>query len=348
MNHYDVIVIGAGQAGLAVGYYLQETSLSFCLFEAHDRIGLPWHQRYDSLHLFTPRRYSALPGCIFPGKQDEYPHKEEVVTYLQQYAKQFALPIQFDTRVRMVRKEKNIFRLTTSKGEYTAERLVVATGPFQQPARPSFADQFSPEVTQLHSAEYRHPGQLRTGNVIVIGGGNSGAQIAAECAPHYETFISVRHPLRFVPERVAGHSIFWYYDKLGFLDAALTTRRGAWLKRQPEKIYGTQLKELIKQRRVEVKAEAVGVSEGHRLTFAGGSSMAVDNVIWATGYRSDYSWLHIEKAFDEEGELLHEWGSSPVSNLYFVGLRWLSSRGSALLGWVKKDAKRVVKQIREL
>ncbi|GIP37024.1 oxidoreductase [Paenibacillus sp. J31TS4] len=339
---YEVIVIGGGQAGLAIGYFLKQRKETFLLLDVNWRTGDSWRNRYDSLQLFTPRKFSGLPGWAFPGDPDGLPTKDETADYLEAYANRFELLVAYGTAVTRVERTTLGFRLQTTRGEYTARRVIVATGPFQTPAVPSFADGLDESVYQVHSFDYRNPAQLNEGRVLVVGCGNSGAQIAVELAKEREVTLAVSTPPAFKPMAVAGKSIFWYFDKLGLLQADKDSLRGSWLKHQPEQIYGFELKKLMADGRVAAKPRAAA-ADGRRVVFGDGSAAEVDNVIWATGFRPDYSWLAIPEALDERGAPLHNRGVSPVPGLYYLGLPWQTCRGSALLGWVGQDAEALVK-----
>lgn len=206
---YEVLVIGAGQAGLSLGYYLKKNNISFLLLDQSDEIGDSCRNRYDSLKLFTPRSYSSLPGLALIGDPNGYPTKAEISDYLSQYAKAFSLPVKLQAVIAKLEKEGDCFVLSTSQGEYRSKQVVVATGPFQQPNIPEFSKLLSDEVLQLHSSEYKNPDQLQTGTTVVVGGGNSGAQIAVELADHSENvYLSVGHKPKFLPQVLGGKSIF--------------------------------------------------------------------------------------------------------------------------------------------
>jgi putative flavoprotein involved in K+ transport len=209
----EIIIVGAGQAGLSIGYWLKRQQRSFLLLEAGPRIGESWRQRYDSLVLFTPRRYSALPGLTFPGAPAGCPAKDEVADYLHTYADHFALPVQVDTQVVDMQKHAETFVLHTTQGIYQAATVIVATGPFHHPRIPAFASALSPQVEQLHSASYHNPSQIPPGPVLVVGAGDSGAHIAAELARAHAVSLAAAHPLYFVSLTLLGKSLFWF---LGF------------------------------------------------------------------------------------------------------------------------------------
>src|SRR5699024_7710725 len=216
---YNPIVIGAGQAGLAMGYYLKQSVDSFLILDENKEVGEVWDRRYDSLVLFTPRSLSSLPGLKLKGNPQGVPTKGEITQYLQAYADTFELPIKHNTRVTKVRKENNIYHISTEHAEYETRNVIVATGPFQKPRIPTFANILSKGIVQLHSSEYQNPSQLKEGNVLVVGGGNSGAQIAAEISQGRKTYLSTSQRLMFLPLVVKNKSIFWWFDKVGILKA---------------------------------------------------------------------------------------------------------------------------------
>ncbi|WP_341278919.1 NAD(P)/FAD-dependent oxidoreductase [Paenibacillus sp. FSL H8-0537] len=344
IHMYDVLIIGAGQAGLATGYYLKKSGLSFIILEAAASIGGSWRRRYDSLQLFTPRRYDGLPGMPLEGNQNGLPSKDEIADYLEAYASKMVLPIKLNSRVKRLWREGH-FKAETADGVIEASSVIVGTGPFQVKNVPSFSSLLSESVTQLHSSEYINPNQLIPGNTIVVGGGNSGAQIAVELAKDRAddraVYLSIARDISFKPLHVMNRSIFWYFEKLGFLRASTQSPIGKWLKKQPEQVYGFELKQLMKKGEVKVFSR-IKNANGNRVIGEDGNEIEVKNVIWATGFKRDDQWIDIPDAFDSHGQIKHNEGVSPVRGLYFVGLPWQTSRGSALLGWVKYDAQKIV------
>ncbi|MFD7523152.1 flavin-containing monooxygenase [Paenibacillus chitinolyticus] len=337
MNHVEVIIIGGGQAGLAMGYFLKQKGVTFLILDAHKRTGDSWRARYDSLTLFTPRRYSSLPGMNFPGGPDGLPAKDETADYLEAYAKAFDLPIRHQTKVHCLSKHEGGFKIETGQETFTARQVVVATGPFQQPIIPNFAKKLPKEIVQLHSFGYKNESQLADGPVLVVGGGNSGAQIAVELSGRRQVTISVSRPMSFKPMQLFGRNIFWYFERIGLLKANTESPLGSWLRKQPEQVYGTELKSLLKKRIVSLKGRAIDADSAGVL-FKDETRMKVSTVIWATGFRSDYSWIDIPETADVSGKPIHRGGVSKVKGLYYLGLPWQSCRGSALLGWMGRDA----------
>ena len=342
VHREEIIIVGAGQAGLSMGYWLKRQSRSFLLLEAGPRLGESWRQRYDSLVLFTPRCYSALPGLAFPGDPEGRPTKDEMADYLQTYADHFALPVQADTRVVYMQKHRETFLLQTTHGTYQARTVIVATGPFQQPRIPAFASALSPQVEQLHSASYRNPSQVPPGPVLVVGAGDSGAHIAAELAHCHPVSLAAAHPLYFVPLTLLGKSLFWYLDHLRLLEVDSERSLGRWLKAQEalEPVVGLELKQALRERQVQIRPRATSAQD-NVVQFADGSQAQVRTVIWATGYRQDFSWIRLPGALDEGGQPRAHQGVSTTPGLFFLGFPWQPSRGSALVGWVGKDARRL-------
>ncbi|MCM3782236.1 NAD(P)/FAD-dependent oxidoreductase [Neobacillus mesonae] len=343
---YDVLVIGAGQAGLAAGYYLKQSGLNFLIIDAASSIGDSWRKRYDSLYLFTPRMYDDLPGMPLEGDRNGLPSKDEIADYLEIYVKQMDLPLSLECLTIRLWQKEEIFYAETTQGIIEAQQIIVATGPFQSKNIPQFSKSLSDHVLQLHSSEYKNPLQLFPGTTVVVGGGNSGAQIAAELAleEKQSVYISVSRNITFKPLYIMNRSIFWFFEKLGLLMASTERSIGKWLQSRPEYVYGYELKELITEGKVKVYPRATNAAD-NRIIYEDGCEMQVDNVVWATGFKRNDHWIDMKEAFDSKGAILHKEGVSPISGLYFVGLPWQTSRGSALLGWVKYDAQRIVNNV---
>jgi putative flavoprotein involved in K+ transport len=258
---YDVVVIGAGQAGLSMGYYLKQSSLSFIIVDDNKCAGDVWRNRYDSLVLFTPRSFSALPGLALEGDPSGFPTKDEIADYLERYAHTFDLPIKFSCDVQSVHKENDTFIISTANSIIKTKKVVVATGPFHTLRIPSFTKEFPHQVVQLHSSEYKNPAQLNEGSVLVVGGGNSGAQIAVELSNYHETYLSVGQKIRFLPLSLAGKSIFWWFDKLGILHANRDSFIGKKVQSQPDPIFGFELKEKLRDKKVVLKARTKSIRQ---------------------------------------------------------------------------------------
>jgi putative flavoprotein involved in K+ transport len=341
LTRVEVAIVGAGQAGLALGYFLARQGRRFVILEAGPSVATAWRERWDSLLLFTPRRYDSLPGLAFPGEPDGYPTRDEVVAYLEHYAARFELPIEPNSRVRSLTKHGDGFLLDLGDRRIEAEQVVVATGPFQVPRVPAFADDLAPEVFQTHSTGYRKPADVPEGTVLVVGGGNTGYQIAKELAATHDVKLAVGSRQTPLPQRLLGRDLFWWLTKLGLLEKDVDSRLGRRA-RNRDTLIGSSPRGL-RRHGVELKPRVVGVS-GRTVSFADGSRLDVDGVIWATGYRPDFSWIELPVT-DETGAARHRRGVTDVPGLYFLGLSWQHTRGSALLGWVQDDAAFVAEQI---
>lgn len=338
---FDVIVVGAGQAGLAIGYYLKELGLNFLLLDKVQCLGDSWRNRYDSLTLFTPTEFDSLPGLSFPGSKGTYPTKDDVATYLENYAKHFDLPVLLQTHVKALKHDGRIFHFETTRGKLHAHQVVIATGPFQTPFIPNISQQLSGEVIQLHSSHYLNKTQLPEGQVLVVGSGNSGLQIAEELLNSHSVTLAQGKAQPFLPQKLLGQSLFWWMEHLGISRISATSRLGQRLK-QRDPVIGANLTDL-KRKGLKV-VDKIIEAQGKTVTTASGQTLTPQSIIWATGFRNDYNWLHLP-VLDNKGEPNHQNGITSVEGLYFLGLSWQRTRGSALLGWVGQDAAFIVKEI---
>jgi putative flavoprotein involved in K+ transport len=331
----DVVVVGGGQAGLAVAWHLRRQGMRFVVLEAGPQPGHVWRARWDSLKLFTPAQYSSLPGMPFPAPTDTYPTKEPVADYLRAYAEAFNLPVKLNARVTELRRVGETFEVRAGDDIYRARHVVVATGPFQAPFTPPQAQKLDTSVTQVHSATYRNPQSLPEGPVLVVGGGNSGFQIAEELAAGRQVDLSIgaRNPM--LPQRLFGRDLFWWLTRLGLMRVTATSRLGRRMRARGEFIIGTNRRRL-QRAGVRLRPRLVD-AEGNVVRFADGGTLEARTVIWSTGFRSDYSWVHIPGLVNGK-RIAHRRGVTEVPGLYFLGLSWQYTRGSALLGFVHDDA----------
>ena len=339
----DVAVIGGGQAGLAIGYHLKRAGVSFVILEAGDAIGPAWRERWDSLVLFTSRRYDSLPGLEFPGDPDGYPTRDEVIAYLEDYAARFDLPVELASPVRSMTQQDGVFELDVDGRRVTARQVVVATGPFQEPRVPPIAEALDPDVVQMHSTGYRSPAQIPGGKVLVVGGGNTGFQIAKELGGTHDVHLAVGSRQTPLPQRLLGRDLFWWLERLRVMQITVGSRVGRKMKTR-DTLIGSSPRGVAKHG-VTMRPRATGVS-GRTVTFEDGSTLDVDAVVWATGYRLDHSFLApaVESA---NGTVPHRRGVTDTPGLFFLGLPWQHTRGSALLGWVKDDAEHVAERVLE-
>ena len=341
-QRYDVVVVGAGQAGLAIGYFLARLGLSFVILDREPAVGSAWRGRWESLTLFTPRRYSALPGLPFPGDPEGYPTRDEVIAYLESYAETFTLPLELGSEVRALRAADGDFQVEVDGRTIAADHVVVATGPFQTPFVPELAGDLADSVHSTHSTEYRRPTDLPSGTVLVVGGGNTGFQIAKELAGSHEVHLAVGSRQTPLPQRLLGRDLFWWLTVTRLFRTTVESRLGSKLRRR-ETLIGSSPRQLRRRSNVRLRPRAVAAS-GSTVAFADGSEVEVDGVIWATGYRPDYSWIDAA-VFDADGRLRHRRGVTDVYGLFFLGLTWQHTRGSALIGWVKDDAEFIAGRI---
>jgi putative flavoprotein involved in K+ transport len=331
----DVVVIGGSQAGLAMAWHLAQQGLNFVVLEAGPEVGHVWRSRWDSLKLFTPAQYDALPGMAFPAPADTYPTKDPVADYLQAYAAAFDLPVRLNARVTRLSKTDDGFEVQTADATFQARQVVVATGPFQVPFVPPMAAKLDASVTQVHSADYRNPQALPEGPVLVVGGGNSGFQIAEELAATRQVDLSIATKYPMLPQRRAGRDLFWWLTRLGLLRVTVDTRVGRRMSRR-DFVIGTNRRRL-EHAGVRFRPRLVD-AEGRTIRFADHRLLEdVGVVVWATGYRPDYGWIHLPGVV-REGQVVHRRGVTEVPGLYFLGLSWQHTRGSALLGFVHEDA----------
>jgi putative flavoprotein involved in K+ transport len=342
----DVIVIGGGQAGLAMGYYLQQQNKRFVILDQQAHVGDSWRKRYDTLVLFTPRRYSDLPGFAFPGERDQLPTKDETADYLAAYAEHFRLPIKLSTPVVRVEKQEAGFHVFTTEQVWRARSVVIATGPFHTPFIPTKDMKIAEDVISLHTAAYQNEQQLQPGPVLVVGGGNSGAQIAVELAASRPVVLSMSQSRSFLPLTILGKSIFWYLKVTGLLTRSGSSWIGKRWKEQPDPIFGyqEQMHALEQTGQLRVVERTLSIRD-QTAYFADGDQATFSNLIWATGFRPSYDWLQVPGAISEEGRPVHNRGISPIKGLYYIGLPWQHSRSSALLGGVGADARYLIEHM---
>jgi putative flavoprotein involved in K+ transport len=344
-QHLDVGVIGGGQAGLAIGYFLKQQGCRFAILEQANDLAPAWRERWDSLTLFTSRRYSALPGAPFPGDPDGYPTRDEVIAYLERYAETFELPVELSSKVmQLERGDDGRFRLAVGERTIISDQVVAATGPFQTPYVPKLTEKLSGDLFQTHAVGYRKPDDVPKGTVLVVGGGNTGFQIAKDFSASHTVVLSIGSQQKPLPQRVLGRDLFWWLTKTRLFNKTVESRLGRKLSTR-DTLIGSTRREMTRRYGVELKPRLVG-AEGRRVRFEDGTALEVGAVIWATGYLPDYSWIKLP-IFGEDGRLRHRRGVTDVPGFYFLGLTWQHTRGSALIGFIKDDAEFIAEKIAE-
>jgi putative flavoprotein involved in K+ transport len=341
IEHVETVIVGGGQAGLATGYFLQRRGVPFVILDAEERVGDVWRHRWDSLRLFTYARYAGLPGLRFPAPAWSLPSKDDMADYLETYARTFELDVRSGVRVDSLSWDGDRFVVMTADRRYEAENVVVASGAEQIAKVPPFADELDPSIVQLHSREYRRRSQLREGGVLLVGAGNSGADIAMDVVRDHPTWLSGRDtgqvPVRI--ERLPGKMAF---PVVRFLFHHVLTRGTPIGRRKvPEMLTKGDPRVRVKTKDldragVERVPRVAGVRDG-RPVLEDDRVLDVTNVIWCTGFRHVFPWIDVP-VFDEHGDPLHQRGvveSAP--GLYFIGLPFQYSLSSSVLAGIGRD-----------
>lgn len=340
---FDSIVIGGGQAGLAAAYHLRKAGLTFTILEKNRAQLGSWASYYDSLKLFSPAKYSSLPGMPFPGKPNRYPDRDEVVRYLDAFAKHFDIPIQFDQEVIDVSKENDLFRIRTANGKsFYSRSLICASGPFTKPFVPQIPgmNDFRGEI--LHSKQYTNKQEYTGQKIVVVGAGNSAVQIAVELAEVAEVMIATRSSLKFLPQIILGRDLHFWLTVLG-LDQS---RLGKSLLGEGSGVLDTgKYQHAIANNRPKHQKMFDRFTKTG-IVWSDGTSEEVDTVLFATGFSPNYGYLDAVGALDAKGHPLTNSGvSTKTVGLYFVGLPLQTSFASATIRGVGKDAKYVVRHL---
>jgi putative flavoprotein involved in K+ transport len=350
---FDVIVIGAGQAGLSVGYHIARSGARFLILDANERVGDSWRNRWDSLRLFTPAKFDGLDGMPFPAPRNYFPTKDEMANYLEAYARHFRLPVRGGVRVERLFRRGSRYIIKAGTLELEAGQVVVAMAKYQHAKVPPFAADLSSDIVQLHSSDYRNLRRLRPGGVLLAGAGNSGADIAVEISRGgHKTWLAGRDTgeIPFRPERFLGRNLFLPLV-LGFVFHHVLT-----VKTPPgRKVRPSVLKKggpLIRVKRRDLAAagvervpRVVGARGGQPLLETG-ETLAVNNVIWCCGFNPGFDWIDLP-VFSADGEP-RQWSGIVESQpgLYFVGLPFLHAMSSSMIHGVGRDAARVARAIK--
>ncbi|MEP6527458.1 MAG: NAD(P)-binding domain-containing protein [Nocardioidaceae bacterium] len=349
-THVETIIIGAGQAGLSTGYHLAQHRREFLILDAARRVGDVWRERFDSLKLYSPAKYDGLPGWGIPAKGWSFPTKDEVADYLEAYASRFDLPVRTGTVVDGLFRDGGRFVVAAGQDRFSADNVVVASGTWQAPKTPDFADQLDPAIVQLHSNDYRNPSQLQPGAVLVVGASHSGADIALELSAAHQTTLSgaIHGEVPFNIEGQLAHRIL---PIMWFLANQVLTEKtpiGRKMRVRVRKGGGP----LLRVKRADLEAagvryvpdRTVGV-EGGRPVLADGTVLDVQNVVWCTGFGKDIDWIKFPVLGEDGWPEQRMGGSRSTPGLYFVGLPFLRAFASMLIGGVGRDAELVAKQI---
>ena len=343
VEHFDTIVIGGGQAGLAVGHHLARRDADFVILDAAARTGDAWRERWDSLRLFTPARYSGLPGMPFPALPYHLPDKDEVADYLERYADRFDLPVRHHARVDTVVADGPRYLLRAGGTRYQADNIVVATGPFQRPRVPALSAKLDAEIVQIHSSEYRNPFTLPDGDVLVVGAGNSGAQIAMELARFRKVWLAGRET-GHLPRRAFGRDVYdWLWPLLTrFTGDTRIGRRIEQRTRRGDPLVGISARSIAHAGVMRV-GRLTAERDGH--PECEGVVVRPRVIVWCTGFAPDYSWLGLP-VLDAAGRPRHHRGAATGQHgLHFAGLRFQHRLTSALLGGVGLDAEFIAGRI---
>ena len=349
-EYVETVVIGGGQAGLSAGYQLTKRGLPFVILDANDRAGDSWRNRWDSLRLFTPGRIDGLPGMRFTATSGLAPTKDQMADYLDAYEAQFELPVRHGVRVTNLSKRGARYVVTTTHGQLEADRVIVATGASRDPWSPDFADQLDPSIVQMHSYDYRRPSQLQDGGVLLVGAGNSGADICLEIARDHPTWLAGRHPghvpfaidtllARFLLIRLVrfvGHHILTLRTPIGRkVLPKLATGGDPLVRVKPKDILAAGVQRV---------GRVTSVLDG-RPVVKDGQVLDVANVIWCTGFRHDFPWIGLP-VFGADGKPTHERGIVATEpGLYFLGMLFQYAATSAIITGLTRDTAHIVKHI---
>lgn len=343
-EQFDTVVIGGGQAGLAMGHELTERGRNYVILDAQNRVGDAWRNRWDSLVLFTPRSYSSLRGLAMRGDPKGYPSKDEMADYLASYAAHFRLPVRLRSKVTGLERTDNGFRVRMADAVVEARRVVIAAGAYQVPAIPSIAGHVSPEVRQLTTSSYKNAAGVPEGTVLVVGDGATGRQIALDLAKTHTVLLATGRRRNVGPDLVLGRSVFWWLDRVGIFNASRESRIGQRLMAR-DPFPGRHLTlPRLREAGVATLPRLTRI-EGKITRFEDGRCADVSTVVWATGYRDDTTWINIPEAKRPDGRVIERRGISPVPDVYYVGRSWQRTRSSALVLGAGKDAADIADQI---
>jgi putative flavoprotein involved in K+ transport len=346
---FHTIVIGGGQAGLAIGYFLAQQGANFVILDENSRTGVSWRKRWESLKLFTPSKFNSLPGASFPKPGDYLPTKNEVADYLEEYARQFNLPVRHGVKVKTLSHDGQSYHISIGDSSFSATNVVIATGPFQVPYSPAIASELDPSILQLHSSVYCNPQKIPAKSVLVVGAGNSGAEIALELVKAGKQVWLAGQDVGKIPANsplgkvFGGRPIWWFMNHVLTVNTPIGRKVKASNGHQGTPL-GRATRQEIAKAGIELVSRVSGIQSG-KPRLEDGRILPVEGVIWATGFRPDYRWINLP-IFDEHGFPKHARGIAPgAPGLYFIGLPFQTALSSSLLGGVGRDAAYIAGQI---
>jgi len=344
-KHFEVVIIGAGQAGLATGFYLQKHKINFVIVDALDGVGGSWATRWDSLVLFTPSQFNSLPGYSFRGEKGKYPSRMEIAEYLSEYARKHNLPVYLKRKVRTLHYVYFKYEISTNEEVFSADNVVVATGAHQAPKIPSFGAKLNSKILHLHSSRYLNPSQIPPGKVLVVGAGASGVQIAIDLAKTHEVFLAGKPTVR-IPDfvfRYFGRAYWWFIQNFVTVNTPLGRKARPKVLRGGGPLVNVSIEDVV----------AAGVKQMPRVTdveggqprFEDGSVIAVDSIIWATGFEPDFSWIKMDLPYEQGWPKTDRGILEEHEGLYFVGMLFQFGITSGVIGGVGRDAQYVARHI---
>ena len=341
----DYAIIGGAQAGLSIAYHLKKMSKNFIVVDGGKEIGGSWLDRWDSLTLFTPAEYNNLPGLKFDAPKGYYPNKVEVANYFKTYVKEYNIPIQFNTLITSVRKTEKGFQVSHKDGEFETKNVIIATGPFHTPYTPPCHTKISNQTIQMHSDFYKAPYQLKDGDALVVGGGDSGYQILDELSKDKTraVYFSGDTSVKSIPQKFLGKTLWWWFNLFGFLSFNKYSWIGKKIASITQPVIGTDTKEILSRKNV-IATGRTNDALNDKIYFESGEVSTIKNIIWATGYRPNFTWIE-GLELDKDNYPKNYRGISNIDGLYFIGLPWMHTRGSATIGGVSNDAQHLANTI---
>jgi putative flavoprotein involved in K+ transport len=351
VERYETVIVGGGQAGLGVGYFLKKQGRSFVILDASERIGDSWRKRWDSLRLYSPAFRDGLPGMPFPAPRTTYPTKDEMGDYLEAYATRSELPVRSSAAVETLTKENGRYVASIGERRFEGDNVVVATGAFQRPFTPEFASELDPSITQLHSNDYRNLAQLHEGPVLVVGAAHSGSDIAHEASASHNVILSgtdtgqIRVPIESRRGRIGFRLLVFAGTHILTVDTPMGRKMRAHVRHGGGPLLRYRKNDLLAAGVERVLARTVGVEDGLPM-LDDGRVLDVRNVVWCTGFRPDFSWIRFPYELGDDGFPVQYRGAAASSpGLYFAGLPFLHSFASMLIAGAGRDAERVARHI---